>query len=220
MIISIPIVPTYGCDAITDDGTCFSYFTSTSRINWETARQRCLLWGYDLASVKNSQENSLLYATRSTSNSVNCWIGLNDRSSEGLYVWSDGSNSLYRNWRFGEPNNQENEDCVHFFNNVDWNDKSCTYTVSCFFCSSTGKNTLMILSRYKQEICVLIRIGVGSGRVGRAMALPKISPSPFKLRQNLRMALLILLSWSQGLTNPNLESTALIHNLPCTNISR
>ena len=31
---------------------------------------------------------------------------------------------------------------------------------------------------------MLIRIGVGSGRVGRAMALPKISPSPFKLRQN------------------------------------
>ena len=32
-----------------------------------------------------------------------CWIGINDLSSEGTYVWIDGSDSTYRHWNPGEP---------------------------------------------------------------------------------------------------------------------
>ena len=140
MIISVIIAPTYGCDAITDDGTCFTHFTS-SKISWYIARQQCISLGYNLATVKNPQENSLLYSTRTSSSSTDCWIGLNDENSEGTFVWPDGSDSLYRNWRVGQPDDYRNaEDCVHFWDKADWNDRSCTHTLACFFCSTSGKN--------------------------------------------------------------------------------
>ena len=114
ILFSHIIVPRYGCDVITDDGSCFSYFTS-SGVNWENARQKCISWGYDLASVKDPQENSLLDATRTSSSPTGCWIGLNDRSSEGTFVWSDGSDSLYRNWQVDQANNyRESQDCARF----------------------------------------------------------------------------------------------------------
>ena len=138
-------MPRYGCDAITDDGTCFNHFTS-SGVNWENARQRCISWGYDLASVKNPQENSLLFGTRSSSSSTRCWIGLNDISSEGTFVWSDGSDSLYRKWKVPEPNNYKNEDCVHFWDATKiWNDFPCTNMLTCFFCSTNGENTVILI---------------------------------------------------------------------------
>ena len=44
------------------------------------------------------------------------WIGLNDISNEGFYVWSDGSPLVYVNWTlFGADTNlslQSKEDCV------------------------------------------------------------------------------------------------------------
>ncbi|KAI6661817.1 Phosphatidylinositol phosphatase PTPRQ-like isoform X2 [Oopsacas minuta] len=130
------IAPSYGCDAITNGGTCFSYFTTSSGVSWENARQRCNSWGYDLATVTSSQENSLLYNTRSSSSSADCWIGLHDLHSEGSYVWSGGSYSSYRNWNDGEPNNLYDEDCVHFFDSIYWNDLLCTLTLNCYFCSA------------------------------------------------------------------------------------
>ena len=95
--------------------------------------------------MKNPQENSLLYATRSSSSSTHCWIGLNDISSEGTFVWSDGSDALYRNWKVGEPNNHGSEDCVYYRENRNWNDLSCTRTRTCLFCSTNGKNLVMMV---------------------------------------------------------------------------
>ena len=50
------------------------------------------------------------------------WIGLNDLDSEGTYVFSDGtpmSEHWYiSNWAEGEPNNNNNEDCVVFATSV------------------------------------------------------------------------------------------------------
>ena len=133
------VVPTHGCDVITDDGTCFNYITG-SGTNWENARLLCTSWGYDLATVKSSQENNLLHAIRSSSSSDGCWIGLNDISSEGTFVWSDGSDYLYRNWRVSQPNNYHNQDCVRFYDNLEWNDWDCTVKPTCSYCSTKGKN--------------------------------------------------------------------------------
>ena len=137
------VVPTYGCDAITDDGTCFNYITSTGT-NWENARILCTSRGYNLATVKSSQENNLLHAIRSSSRSDGCWIGLNDISSEGTFVWSDGSDNLYRNWIVGQPNNYHNQDCVRLHGNLEWSDLPCTHKPICFYCSTKGKNIRII----------------------------------------------------------------------------
>ena len=61
-------------------------------------------------------------------------VGLNDIGTEGTFVWSDGSNSSYRNWISGEPNNAGDEDCAHS-QPITWNDLPCSQPVACYYCS-------------------------------------------------------------------------------------
>ena len=71
-----------------------------------------------------------------------CWIGLNDLDNEGTFVWADGTNSSYRNWEAGQPNNLESngdQDCVHSWVTQEWNDLWCRTIKSCYFCSSIGE---------------------------------------------------------------------------------
>ena len=129
------VAPTSGCDAISDEGTCYSYFTSS--INWQNARDMCLAWGGDLATVTSLEENTLMYNTVTAADG--CWIGLNDVDNENTFVWADGSVSTYRRWNSGEPNDYGgNEDCVVFWWNQFWNDFICEYTLGCYLCSATG----------------------------------------------------------------------------------
>ena len=41
-----------------------------------------------------------------------CWIGLNDIDTEETFTWADGSNSTYRRWSSGQPNNYDNNEDV------------------------------------------------------------------------------------------------------------
>jgi hypothetical protein len=57
--------------------------------------------------------------------SNNFWIGLNDRTTEGVFVWFAGS-STYTNWGSGEPNNSSDEDCTEVNRDTGvWNDVGC-----------------------------------------------------------------------------------------------
>lgn len=49
------------------------------------------------------------------------WIGLNDVATEGLFEWPSGESTTYRAWAPGQPDNQGNEDFVHYLGNG-WND--------------------------------------------------------------------------------------------------
>ena len=82
-----------------------------------------------------------------------CWIGLNDRDNEGTFTWADGTEVTYTRWNSGEPNNVGNEDCTHKHNNGYWNDRSCTYILSCYFCSATGKILSLLL---QLDLCLFV----------------------------------------------------------------
>ena len=77
------IVPTSGCDAISEGGRCYSYFTHHGK-NWADAREMCMAWGGDLAEFTSLEEYNLMYST--ITGSAYCWLGLNDIENEGTWV--------------------------------------------------------------------------------------------------------------------------------------
>ncbi|XP_073326724.1 C-type lectin BfL-2-like [Pagrus major] len=75
-------------------------------MNWTEAQSYCRDHHTDLASVRNTAENQEVKDVIPPGGIV--WIGLSRD-----WKWSDGSNSSFRYWDQGEPNNHgEKQDCV------------------------------------------------------------------------------------------------------------
>lgn len=104
------------------DGTC--YFYESSSRPWTSAQSACRNRGdgWDLATIESSAENAFLYDTFPLHSDT--WIGLNDRSSEGTFVWSSGSPLSYTNWRSGDP---DGDDCAAMRDeNGQWRARWCS----------------------------------------------------------------------------------------------
>ena len=78
-----------------------------------------------LVTITSSEENAFVAGLTGSL----AWIGYNDISDEGSFVWVTGEPTTYTNWAGGEPNNQlGTEDCVEFnrFGVGLWNDLPCS----------------------------------------------------------------------------------------------
>ena len=96
--------------------------------DWVGARSECALRGGDLLVVDDAGANDAIAGQVVTiQDSLGQWFfALNDRASEGGFVWLDGLPLLYTRWAMGEPNDtNNNEDCAVFYDLGDWNDQSC-----------------------------------------------------------------------------------------------
>ncbi|XP_043214027.1 lectin BRA-3-like [Amphibalanus amphitrite] len=107
----------------------FCYWRSTYPSTWAGAVAACQTLGESsqLASIHSLVENSFIMQTY---NYAETWIGLNDIDTEGQFVWSDGTDVDFTNWRPGQPDNHDNEDCVEVPDMRDptaerWNDGNC-----------------------------------------------------------------------------------------------
>lgn len=93
---------------------------------WDTARMTCETDGAYLAVIDDESENGHVRILGGGS----VWIGLNDKTTEGTWVWVNGSPPTYTRWDFGEPNNSGDEDCAEMLDGLgdygDWNDSGCT----------------------------------------------------------------------------------------------
>uniref|UniRef100_A0A3B3V380 CD209 antigen-like protein E n=1 Tax=Poecilia latipinna TaxID=48699 RepID=A0A3B3V380_9TELE len=110
--------------------SCSCYLLSASSGSWDEGRADCRTRGGDLVVINNDDEQTFL----STFTNKQTWIGLNDKETEGSWMWVDGTPLLTKYWATPQPDNGGGdprwgeEDCVHIrtYDNVLWNDLKCS----------------------------------------------------------------------------------------------
>ncbi|KAF7664036.1 hypothetical protein LDENG_00189980 [Lucifuga dentata] len=109
-------------------GFCYRHFTK--RQSWEAAEQHCRMCGGHLISVMTPEEQDYINDKYKEYQ----WIGLNDRTIEGDFCWSDGNPLLYENWYRGQPDSYflSGEDCavMVWHDGGHWSDVPCNYHLS------------------------------------------------------------------------------------------
>ncbi|KHN77394.1 Brevican core protein [Toxocara canis] len=74
------------------------YIYVDGKESWYGAEEQCVKWGGHLASITDAAENKFIRDIHKWF----AWIGFNDIQKENKYVWSDGSNVKFTNWKKGE----------------------------------------------------------------------------------------------------------------------
>jgi hypothetical protein len=123
------------CPVALDNGQ--TYLLCDLELDWDAARQFCEDLGQHLVKIDDAGENAFLTAQATTLALNETWVGLNDLQDGGVFVWHDGTAPVYTNWNEGQPNNQNDQDCVEVHVCSDattcgdpdwvgqWNDEEC-----------------------------------------------------------------------------------------------
>ena len=84
------------------------YYVSNNQVTASQARTAAALSGGHLVKIESQAENDYIAGLLGASRTA--WIGANDRTQEGNWVWHDGTPLTYTNWASGEPNNWNDGD--------------------------------------------------------------------------------------------------------------
>ena len=78
--------------------------------------------GGHLPKIETPGENEWLASQISGS----IWLSLSDDASEGTWLWYDGEQAIYTNWKSGEPSNNSGEDFARMLPEGKWTDREAT----------------------------------------------------------------------------------------------
>ncbi|KAM4663322.1 brevican core protein isoform 1-T2 [Discoglossus pictus] len=109
----------------TFQGYCYKHFHT--RKSWEEAETHCRDYGGHLASIMTPEEQDFI----NNQYREYQWTGLNDRTIEGDFQWSDGNPLLFESWNNGQPDSYflSGENCVImvWHDGGRWSDVPCNY---------------------------------------------------------------------------------------------
>jgi hypothetical protein len=141
-----------GCDDMTGPCRCpvfahggHTYVICSSQATWTEARAACRSAGMDLIEIGSAAEQKWIWETLvDRYGAMDAWTGLNDRDTEGTFVWSNGAPVTYTGWGGGQPDSggpiddADDEDCVELHSNDDgeWNDLRCATGYLGYVCES------------------------------------------------------------------------------------
>ena len=105
----------------------------TEKKSWAYAEAHCQWEGGHLASIMSQEDQQEVKDV--VNGQKYTWIGGNDMTKEGQWMWSDGSPWAYSNWEKGYKNRGKTDNCVQLFEDGLWGDGRCGYT-NPFVCQS------------------------------------------------------------------------------------
>jgi len=104
------------------------YSVCVESLSWTEASAHCQSRGQELLSLHDDDTAEFVFSTgMELFDWRPFWIGLNDRDTEGVFTWSDGSDFDYSRWCTEAPMpppEGDSRDCVQFFD-LQWRDVDC-----------------------------------------------------------------------------------------------
>uniref|UniRef100_A0A3B3DHH0 C-type lectin domain-containing protein n=2 Tax=Oryzias melastigma TaxID=30732 RepID=A0A3B3DHH0_ORYME len=125
------------------------YLVFNETKTWTEAQSFCREKYADLATVDNMEDMNIL---KGLAVPETAWIGLYDDVNSWKWSMSDpnfykNGDANFRNWKVGEPNNDNGHESCTMVNSLDngkWNDVPCNILIEPICCNVTGLNVTFV----------------------------------------------------------------------------